>query len=98
MGGFVDGAPYRRFRVRTCVDVIACVCVLDCDIPFQPIGTGCYFYDETLYIDSFPATVDFCETLGGYPVVVRHGEENRALIDHIYPDNREYPSNTTLIY
>ena len=62
----------------------------DCNIPFQPIGGGCYFYDETLYIDSFVATVEFCASLGGYPVVVKNGEENRQLIEHIYPNNRKW--------
>ena len=82
--GLLDPPTYK---VITCLVYVG---ISDCDVPFAPIGSGCYFYDETLYIDSFPATVDFCATLGGYPVVVRHGDENRALIDHIYPDNREY--------
>ncbi len=90
--------PHHNFNIAlrivfTSVPLQFEVFVSDCQFPFEQIGQGCYFYDQSLYIESFSAAVDFCNSLLGHLVIVNDGEENRALLDFLEPGNRECITN-----
>ena len=59
-----------------------------CTPPFTSVEDGCYFYSGSagILVTSKDAANEICLSLGGHLAMVKHGEENRAIVDTLLID------------